>query len=597
MSTQKLQTILDQIHQTLASDESVGRLTPYFRETFNIDHSAARKQTESEIMIVEDIALDPLHLDTWISTIDGLMFSSPIRNDEQVEYYLLAQMKKMVQLTLNAPAAAAMFIPKNNKKKDISKTAIEIINEQLNQPSNSQSGYLFINPLFFWKIVEDILPDTIEPSSTNKTFIDFVEKLLNELMLHEVNHQINGHTIMSNENYSPLKHELISKYESHKFALGLFEASSPHALANIIEDFAINEYLKNSMKWPISNLPSLFEVGVSTLNPYINVSEHALNKQPSTTSDILSDIDSSVYERIQSFTDSDYGIRSDNIKNPDNIPISDQNKDISTLKEIIDLLVSAVDNNGSGDAHAAGSDASDIDKEMASAQLSGSLKDAEESTGSKPGMQGEDYNRAINPSEKAKPLPKLAVKLAKIRRILSNNNHVNWTMPHQVLTNRLDLHRIEKDTQRQPIDVWLDTSGSMSEDQLNRLMTLIIANYVVSTNKTPIILHTVSFEEVGDPIQITNRNDLSKLKSIGLASNGGTSFDSVLNNLQAGRHIIMSDFEWFDNDVSNNIDVLTRPDKSILWINTDKSFGFNNQTIDKIKKLPTTYLKLSDYEY
>lgn len=598
LNNSKLQKILDQIHQALGSDEATGKLTPFFRETLNIDHTNSRAQTFDEVMIVEDILLDPFDINTWNSTIDGLMFSSPIKRSQKAEYYMLSQMTNVVDITMSAPAAAAMFLQKKQLKDPNNQKAIEIFKAQLDQSSNSQTGYLLINPVFFWKIVEDQLPDSIVPSATNPLFIQFVERYINELMLHEVNHHINGHTILQTNSYSPLKPELQSQYASHDFALGAFKASSPHDLANIIEDFAINDYLTHTMNWPTSK-DSLFVTGVSSIDPAIDMGPHGISKQPSASTSELTDIDTSVFERIQKFTDSDINIldQSQNSQDNNEGTSSDSNQsDPSTLKQILDELTSSVDNNSDSDAHSASEGQSDIDKEIAQSQLSNAIKNAEESTGSQPGMQGADYNRALNPGTKAKALPKLSIKLTKIRKAFNNSYHVNWSMPHQILTNRLDLHRIEKDPQNSHIDVWIDTSGSMAEDELTRLMTLIIANYVVSAKKTPIIIHPVSYGAVGDEIPMSSSKDISKLKSVGLASNGGTDFHDVLAELQPGAHIIMSDFEWSTTDVTDNIATLSSKDKKILWINTSDS-SYSQDVVDAIKSTNQILINLSDYEY
>ena len=597
MKNLKLQTALDSILKMLADPEKPGRLTPYFKEVFELDHTTARSQTSAEIMIVEDVVKDPFHIDTWNSMIDGLMFSSPIRHSARVEYYILAQMAKHVDITLKAPAAAAMFLLRHITKESTPDDVQNLINAQLGQPFESQSGYLIINPIVFWQIVEHALPADITPSIENKSFIDYIEKLINELMLHEVNHHINGHTIMQSKDYSPLKPELITQYQDHKFALGKFKASSPHDLANIIEDFGINQYLLHSMNWPIE-LPSLFASGVSTIDPAVEQGNHALSKQPSTDADFLENIDLSAQERIQSFTDSDIQIEDDDDEDESQENGGDGIGAGTTLDELAQALTSAVEANGSGDAHAASENQSQIEQEIAQSQLSGSLKDAESATGSQPGMQGADYHRTIDPGESAKTLPKLSLKLAKIHKMLTNTYHVNWTMPHQVLNNRLDLHRIEKDHQKSPINVWLDTSGSMDDDELSRLLTLIIANYVTSTKKTPIILHTVSYGEVEDPITLTSKNDIAKLKNVGLGSNGGTSFLEVLRDLEEGPHIIMSDFEWSSEDIVDNKANLINPNKNFLWINTSHEENFvDASSMSIIKKTRGAYICLTDYEY
>lgn len=595
MQTSKLQKILDTFHQQLASDDATGKLAPYFRETLNIDHSVSRNQTFDEVMIVEDILLDPFDLNTWQSTIDGLMFSSPIRHTQKTEYYVLSQMTKITDITMDAPAAAAMFLIKHSPKDPNNTDAAKILQAQLDQPGNSQTGYLILNPLVFWQIVEHSLPDTIKPSATNPQFIQFVERYINELMLHEVNHHINGHTILSTPSYSPLKPELTAKYNEHKFALGQFDAESPHSLANIIEDFAINEYLLNHMNWPASK-DSLFVTGVSTIDPAINAGKHGLSTQPSITSDTLSDIDTSVYERIQAFADSDINIEDSSQDDDDDNGKNGTPSQPSTLDELVEALTSSMQNNSDADMHAASDGQSDIDKEIAQSQLSNSIKHAQDATNSQPGMQGADYNRTLNPGTKAKVLPKLSIKLAKIRKAFNNSYHVNWSMPHQILSNRLDLHRIEKDPQNRHIDVWIDTSGSMNQDQLNRLMTLIIANYVLSAKKTPIIVHPVSFGAVGEPITMSSRADVEKIRTVGLASNGGTSFEEVLAELEPGAHIIMSDFEWASSDVTNNMATLSNKDKKVLWINTSNGY-YSDEVLDAIKSTNQLLIQLSDYEY
>lgn len=597
----KLQNILDDLHKGLASADATGKLAPFFQETYAIDHTAARSQTKTEVMIVEDILMDPLHIDTWFSTINGLMFSSPVKTTFKVEFYLLSQMGKELDITLKAPAAASMF-PATFKLKDPNNQKLaDVIKAQLSQPTVSQSGYLRVNPLFFWQMVEHTLPDDITPSATNPDFIDFVNRWINELMLHEVNHHLNGHTVFSIPSYSPLKPQLANEYAQHTFALGQFKAHSEHELANILEDFGINDYLNKFMRWS-SNTPSLFTTGVASLNPAVEQGAHGISVQPSVTARELTDINISIFDRYQAFTDSDIQVENESgqsqsasqDESSESSESQDESQDESTLDEIVATLTQDISDNTDSDAHSASESASEINKEIAKAQLSNSLKDAQGATGSQPGMLGSDYTRALEPGTKAKPLPKLSVKLAKLRRQLNNKAAVNWSMPHQVLTDRLDIHRIEKQPAPAAINVWVDTSGSMSDEELNNLMTLIIANYVTSAKATPIIVHAVSVGAVGEPIELRSKNDLKKLTNLGLASNGGTDFDYVISQLEAGAHIILSDFEWMDTDVSNNIAVITNPNKKILWVNTYVS---DSTVLTQLRALKQVVLNLSDYTY
>lgn len=583
----KLQASIDKLHETLASDEATGNLSNYFKETFH-DHSESRAQVDKEVMILEDIILDPFHLKTWESTIKGLIFSSPERERFQVEFFILSQMEIIPDVTMKAPAAVSMFKNDVFVSAKIPSDVTQIINEQLKSTSVSQAGYLYINPFIFWQIIDMITPIDIAPSVSNKDFIAIINRAFTELMLHEVNHHINGHTILNVSSYSPLKSELAAKYKNHTFQLGEFKATSESSLANIIEDYAINEYLEKELNYP-DEIPSLFDVGVSDRCDALSKSEHSITKQ-SFNKEELKDIDTSVFERIQLFTDSDINIPSQNKPSSHSIP----KKDPSSLAQLCSILTQ--EGSSDSDIHSLNESKPQSDQDDASESLRLTIEKAEDETQSQPGMRGADYNRTIKPTTKTKKLPDFGLKLRKLNRLLSKKSHVNWTMPHQVLTTRLDLHRVERNPKQTSIHAWIDTSGSMSTESLNDLLGLIISNYVDSAKETPIILHTVSYNEVGDPITLTSKKDLKKLQYTGLASNGGTSFEEILASLPTGRNIIMSDFEWNETDVSNNTLTLSNNDKNILWINTSRHL-YNKDVTDVIRKLPTSiYLNLSDYK-
>ena len=592
MLQSKTQTMFDAIHEKLSAEDATGRLTDYFKETYTLDHTVARSQTTTEVMIIDDVIADPFHIDTWFSYIQGLQFSSPIRSQFAMEFYLISMMSTIADIALQAPAAATMFniTPQTIKNISPDATHLDVIEKNLDEATSSQSGYLIINPLHFWKIVENILPDDMVASVENPLFVTFIDKLLNELMLHEVNHHINGHTIQLSNTYSPLKPELEATYREHKFAFGKFTAPDEHALHNIVEDYMINSYLDSHITWPQTGMPSIFDIGVSERNNAINETAHGLHEQ-SVARNVLQDIELSSYERMQAFTDSDILIEDEPEKDKQN----NSNDDSSTLSELAQQLADSTQNYSDADAHAKAENVSEIDKEIAKAQIRESISEATETSGKEPGLQGEDYRRTVSITKTSTKLPKLSVKLAKIKRQFSKQQRVNWSMPHQIMSKRLDLHRIEPEPLSPEINVWIDTSGSMSHDEISGLLSLIISNYVDNKKTSPLIIHQVSYDEIGEPILVTNKHDIQKLKRDGLSSNGGTSFNNVLANLPMGRNIILSDFEWDENDISDNVDHLSNPEMKNLWINSS-DFSNTDWMAKLLNNKSNIIIQLQNYE-
>lgn len=592
MLQSKTQTMFDAIHEKLSAEDATGRLTDYFKETYTLDHTVARSQTTTEVMIIDDVIADPFHIDTWFSYIQGLQFSSPIRSQFAMEFYLISMMSTIADIALQAPAAATMFniTPQTIKNISPDATHLDVIEKNLDEATSSQSGYLIINPLHFWKIVENILPDDMVASVENPLFVTFIDKLLNELMLHEVNHHINGHTIQLSDTYSPLKPELEATYREHKFAFGKFTAPDEHALHNIVEDYMINSYLDSHITWPQTGMPSIFDIGVSERNNAINETAHGLDEQ-SVARNVLQDIELSSYERMQAFTDSDILIEDEPEKDKQN----NSNDDSSTLSELAQQLADSNQNYSDADAHAKAENVSEIDKEIAKAQIRESISEATETSGKEPGLQGEDYRRTVSITKTSAKLPKLSVKLAKIKRQFSKQQRVNWSMPHQIMSKRLDLHRIEPEPLSPEINVWIDTSGSMSHDEISGLLSLIISNYVDNKKTSPLIIHQVSYDEIGEPILVTNKHDIQKLKRDGLSSNGGTSFNNVLANLPMGRNIILSDFEWDENDISDNVDHLSNPEMKNLWINSS-DFSNTDWMAKLLNNKSNIIIQLQNYE-
>ena len=192
-------------------------------------------------------------------------------------------------------------------------------------------------------------------------------------------------------------------------------------------------------------------------------------------------------------------------------------------------------------------------------------------------------------------LPKLSVKLAKIKRQFSKQQRVNWSMPHQIMSKRLDLHRIESKPLSPDINVWIDTSGSMSHDEISGLLSLIISNYVDNKKTSPLIIHQVSYDEIGEPILITNKQDIRKLTKSGLSSNGGTSFHQVLEDLPLGRNIILSDFEWNEDDIYDNVEHLSNPEMKNLWINSSE-FSNTDWMANLLNNKSNIIIQLQNYE-
>lgn len=592
MLQSKTQTMFDAIHKKLSADDATGRLTDYFKETYALDHTVARSQTTTEVMIIDDVIADPFHIDTWFSYIQGLQFSSPIRSHFAMEFYLLSMMSNIADIALQAPAAATMFniTPQTIKNISPDATHLDVIEKNLDEATSSQSGYLIINPLQFWKIVENILPDDMVASVENPLFVTFIDKLLNELMLHEVNHHINGHTIQLSDTYSPLKPELEATYREHKFAFGKFTAPDEHALHNIVADYMINSYLDSHITWPETGMPSIFDIGVSDRNQAVNETAHGLDAQ-SVARNLLQDVELSSYERIQAFTDSDILIKDE----PEEDTQNNSNDDSSTLSKLVQQLAGITQNYSDADAHANVENVSEIDKEIAKAQIRESISEATETSGKEPGLQGEDYRRTVSITKTSAKLPKLSVKLAKIKRQFSKQQRVNWSMPHQIMSKRLDLHRIEPEPLSPEINVWIDTSGSMSHDEISGLLSLIISNYVDNKKTSPLIIHQVSYDEIGEPILVTNKHDIQKLKRDGLSSNGGTSFNNVLANLPMGRNIILSDFEWDETDISDNVDHLSNPEMKNLWINSS-DFSNTDWMAKLLNNKSNIIIQLQNYE-
>lgn len=596
MLQSKTQTMFDAIHKKLAADDATGRLTDYFKETYALDHTVARSQTTTEVMIIDDVIADPFHIDTWFSYIQGLQFSSPIRSHFAMEFYLLSMMSNIADIALQAPAAATMFniTPQTIKNISPDATPLDIIEKNLDDATLSQSGYIIINPLHFWKIVENIMPDEMVASIENPLFVTFIDKLLNELMLHEVNHHINGHTIQLSDAYSPLKPALESTYREHKFAFGKFTAPDQHMLYNIVQDYMINSYLDTNIVWPETGIPSIFDIGVSERNNAINETDHALDAQ-SVSRTVLQDIELSSDERMQAFTDSDILIEDEPEEEEEEDTQNNSNDDSSTLSKLVQQLAGITQNYSDADAHANVEDVSEIDKEIAKAQIRQAISEATETSGKEPGLQGEDYRRTIAITKTSVKLPKLSVKLAKIKRQFSKQQRVNWSMPHQIMSKRLDLHRIEPKPLSPEINVWIDTSASMSHDEISGLLSLIISNYVDNKKTSPLIIHQVSYDEVGKPILIANKQDIQKLTRDGLSSNGGTSFCNVLANLPMGRNIILSDFEWDENDISDNVEHLSNPEMKNLWINSS-DFSNTDWMASLLNNKSNIIIQLQNYE-
>ena len=142
MLQSKTQTMFDAIHEKLSADDATGRLTDYFKETYALDHTVARSQTTTEVMIIDDVIADPFHIDTWFSYIQGLQFSSPIRSQFAMEFYLISMMSTIADIALQAPAAATMFniTPQTIKNISPGATHLDVIEKNLDKATSSQSG-------------------------------------------------------------------------------------------------------------------------------------------------------------------------------------------------------------------------------------------------------------------------------------------------------------------------------------------------------------------------------------------------------------------------------------------------------------------------
>lgn len=572
----------DKAHEELATTEN-NPLGQYFIDTFNLDHSENRRLTNSEVMVVEDLVKDPFHLATWVNVLQNQMLiaEKSLKNTYSVEMYLMSQLDIRPDFTLRAPAAIAAYLPGTKIDDD----------DQLNNPSGK--GYLIINPLQFWQMIQNSKYEY--KSLDDPKFIKMVESFITTLMLHEIAHHVNGHTLSITKTMTPINPIQIT---DHQFALGAMEINDPSNALNIIEDIEINDNLQPHIKSVFSDVPSILEQGLTGDSQDLNMGPHGFPQQPSFTLDTIHNDNMTTFDKLQAYTESDLQIMTPpQSQSQNNQQNSDQNSDQQPSK--LDEMVAQAQAQGmtAEEIRQLADSLSEDQKEALQQAMDDNIENATDKVGQNPGSAIADYNRRVELRNAKTTLPSLPMKLAKIRKLLDSQTRVNWAMPHQILSERLDLHRIEK-TPVVPLHVWIDTSGSMSGEDLGLILGLLQKNYLSKKNGNTLILHTVSNEETGDPVTIRSKADITKYVAKGMASTGGTSFHDTLGSLPDGRHVILSDFEWFNADVTDNLPFLKDASKrSILWVDTSTMPAYNNDVTDIIKKLPTTYIALRDYEY
>lgn len=525
------------------------------------------------ILEFDDLFKHPFDESIWIRFVDSLSFllrSESYYTDVLASINIIQQLNIKITSHIDAPMAISLV--------DIDSMLSD--NDDI-KVDYKKKPYLYINPITIWSVFVSIYDGVINDENKNGMFRTIVY-----MLVHETYHHLAGHLLQETKYHytSPKKDkEYEATLKSEPFKINLNgtedEITDIHELINILQDASINADIlnQNPLAFP-ENLQSKSISPLSMTDTFTDLLKQAREYQKINTK-----FNEPIHYNIQSVDDffndktavrnKQYAILEILKAKSEN---NDDNNDSGDDDQSDDSDDSSSGNgkgNGSGDSNNQNDGSNnndsgklsdgDIKRKNENALSNNSKDDLDniatrmnsmvnvansnaqaESNGKAKGVEiSGDLKERIIEIQKAKKLPKLDKKVKSLIDDFNNQKRLNWNRRHIAYPTRLDMAYHEKIPTPQGFYAYLDVSGSVTNELLQNLFSILYEN----SKEEPCYLYVFATTMTKEPLEVTKRSTIDDiLKYINDGNTGyTTNFENVFEHIaktKEYKHAIFSDY-------------------------------------------------------
>lgn len=525
------------------------------------------------ILEFDDLFKHPFDESIWIRFIDSLSFllrSESYYTDVLASINIIQQLNIKITNHIDAPMAISLV--------DIDTM---LSNDNDIKIDYKKKPYLYINPVTIWSVFIDINEGIINDKIKNDMF-----RMIVYMLVHETYHHLAGHLLQETKHHytSPKKDkEYEAALKSEPFKINLDgnenEIRDIHELLNILQDASINADIleQNPQAFP-EKLQSKSISPLSMTDTFIDLLKQAKEYQKTNTQ-FYEPIHYNIQSADDFFNDKtavrnkQYAILEILKAKSEN---NDDDNDSGDNNESNDSDDSSSENgegNGSGNSNNQNNDSNNNDsgklsdgdiKRKNENALSNNSKDdldniatrmnnivnvansnaQSESNGRAKSVEiSGDLEERIIEIQKAKKLPRLDKKVKSLIDDLNNKKRLNWNRRHIAYPTRLDMAYHEKIPTPQGFYAYLDVSGSVTNELLQNLFSILYEN----SKEEPCYLYVFATTMSEKPLQITKRSTIDDIlkyindENVGFTTNFENVFKDIVKTKEY-KHAIFSDY-------------------------------------------------------
>lgn len=549
---------------------------------------------EGLIIEFEDIYTHPTNPNIWkrfIQSLNFLIKNKPYYERTIAPVNLLQQLTLVITDKLSAAMAVSLLDPDD-------------IFSDMPKFKAKQKPYLLINPEYLFQML-------IRQEHDHFDDIDLLFNRTLGILIHETYHISRGDLLLEikhhyssdtlNEKY---KHEINTKHLQFKDQNNKpsFIIDNIYSLNNVLMDASINMNIYEEIH-PKLMPPNAQESLVSRMTT-INTIEKIINKID-TLKYYINSIDDFYSENIhvmfKQYAVLEFLTTFPTPPNPPETNISsgqsensnDSNNSTNTSNQSFnkdDLLKKHSDASGNQTEEEAENTTFDIDNLIKTSNLNAQQESNNKSFDITPshGLRAKILNL-----HKAKKLPRFDFKVQGILKDFNTMKQLNYNFRHIAYPTRLDMCRYQPSHIEKGFHVYMDVSGSVSDEIINSIFNILVA----TTKEEPAYLYLFASSMSSEPLEIKRNTSLKTVtdfiqsEDIGF----GTKFTPLLENItvhQNEKHVIFSDYCFDEYELKPYIKHLTKTpiihvveDEIVIDNSEFLKFAKQNKKYNKILKL------------
>lgn len=534
------------------------------------------------ILEFDDLFKHPFDESIWIRFVDSLSFllrSESYYTDVLASINIIQQLNIKITSYIDAPMAISLV--------DIDSMLSD--NDDI-KVDYKKKPYLYINPITIWSVFVSIYDGVINDENKNGMFRTIVY-----MLVHETYHHLAGHLLQETKYHytSPKKDkEYEATLKSEPFKINLNGNEKPitdiHELINILQDTSINADILNQNPLAFSeNLQSKLISPLSMTDTFTDLLKQAREYQKTNTK-----FNEPIHYNIQSVDDffndktavrnKQYAILEILKAKSENNDDNNDSGDDDQSDDSDDSSSGNGEGNGSGDSNNQNDGSNnndsgklsdgDIKRKNENALSNNSKDDLDniatrmnsmvnvansnaqaESNGKAKGVEiSGDLKERIIEIQKAKKLPKLDKKVKSLIDDFNNQKRLNWNRRHIAYPTRLDMAYHEKIPTPQGFYAYLDVSGSVTNELLQNLFSILYEN----SKEEPCYLYVFATTMSEKPLQITKKSTIDDILKYINNENVGytTNFENVFRDIvktKEYKHAIFSDYMFDISEYTN----------------------------------------------